>query len=650
MSPGQRILSVLLLLGAVAGLVLRTRETLTVLVGICVVFYTLFAALKLAVSIAGRGYRPPQVAPVDSADPQLPRYAILLPVHKEANILRHLVARIGRLDYPKRQLRVLLLIEADDQETLEAARGIGLQFHGEDSYTPPEQLAHIIVVVIPPGGPKTKPNAMNVAMDIVIEQGCEFCTIYDAEDRPDVDQLLKAVGTFRLAPPDLACLQAELVFWNDDTNWLTALYWIGYKVHFRRFLPGLARVGLPIPLGGTSNHFRVEALLDIALPNGNVWDPHNLTEDADLGARLVAGGHRIELLRSVTLEEAPAGIRIVDKQQRRWKGGYLQTGLVHTRRPLRTALRMGPVKWLCFNLMMLGTPFSLLINPAFLGMAAAFFITRSPLIRELFPTSVYYPALALLVVGNFSLLFELIHTCLDEAEHTRGRFGLVKHMLLAQFLWLWMSRSTYIAVFELFTGRRGWHKTPHGQEIPDDEGDLDVPAWSAPRPAAHEAVPDPQPAVPEALSFPPYPAGPSSRETFTFPDPAAPVERETFVYPPDRGEPAHRTGPSARQTFAFPPEPAELVPPAPIDRAPHGSASTPDPTPWSPAPWSPEPEQAPEPAPEPPSDTDDPAAGDPQSPGSDGSSAEATPTAEPKPGQIRTPGGRLILVGPEDTW
>ena len=99
--------------------------------------------------------------------------------------------------------------------------------------------------MIPPGGPKTKPNAMNVAMDIVVGEGCEFVTVYDAEDRPEPDQLLKAVGAFRAARLDLACLQAELAFWNDNTNWVTALYWIGYKIHFTRFLPGLARLGLP---------------------------------------------------------------------------------------------------------------------------------------------------------------------------------------------------------------------------------------------------------------------------------------------------------------------------------------------------------------------------------------------------------------------
>jgi cellulose synthase/poly-beta-1,6-N-acetylglucosamine synthase-like glycosyltransferase len=246
---------------------------------------------------------------------------------------------------------------------------------------------------------------------------------------------------------------------------VTALYWVGYKIHFTRFLPGLARLNLPVPLGGTSNHFRVSALLDVALPGERgpqAWDAHNLTEDADLGARLAAGGYRVDLLSSITMEEAPVGLRVIDKQQRRWKAGYLQTGLVHVRHPLRSIRRMGLIRWLCFCLLTFGVPVTFLLNPLFIGLTVAYFATRSALIAELFPPEVYYPGICLMVLGNLGVLYEMVHTCLEEGEHARGRFGLLRYMLLAQIMWLWMSRSTYIAVFELLIGKRSWHKTPHG--------------------------------------------------------------------------------------------------------------------------------------------------------------------------------------------
>ena len=341
LSKGQ-VLGVLVALGGIGyGFYFRPRLTATVVVGACVAFYLMTAGFNLVITMAGRGYRPPRQIRVRPGDKNLPPYAVLLPVHKEANMLSYLTARVDKLMYPRRQLCILLLIEHDDHETLVAARELRIPFYSGPRWAPPG--GHLRVVVVPPGGPKTKPNALNVAMSVVVAEGCEFVTVYDAEDRPEPDQLLKAVGTFRAAPPELACLQAELAFWNDNTNWVTALYWVGYKIHFTRFLPGLARLGLPVPLGGTSNHFRVSALLDVALrPGGQVWDPYNLTEDADLGARLAAGGYRVGLLRSTTMEEAPVGLKVLDKQQRRWKAGYLQTGLVCTRRPVRTMWRMGP--------------------------------------------------------------------------------------------------------------------------------------------------------------------------------------------------------------------------------------------------------------------------------------------------------------------
>lgn len=179
----------------------------------------------------------------------------------------------------------------------------------------------------------------------------------------------------------------------------------------------------------------------------------------------------------MTLEEAPVDSRVVDKQQRRWKGGYLQTGLVHTRHPARAIRRMGLTRWFFFNLLMLGTPVSFMINPLFYALTITYFATRTHVITELFPTVIYYPSLALLVIGNFFLIFELVSTCLEEAKSTRGRYSLLWYMLLAPAMWLWMSRSTYIATWELLTGKRGWHKTPHGHTL--DDAELDAGLFAA---------------------------------------------------------------------------------------------------------------------------------------------------------------------------
>src|SRR5262245_23533983 len=174
LSPGQRVLAVVLALGIAYGVVRDPRTTATVIFAVLVGLYLVFALLKVGVTVAGRGHRRLLMGPLPAAD-KLPEYGVLLPVHKEAHMLRRLVARVCDLRYPRERLHVYLLIEHDDQETLAAASALGLRFHGDDrpAYGP---LGHVVVVVIPAGGPKTKPNALNVAFPLIVADGCRYVT------------------------------------------------------------------------------------------------------------------------------------------------------------------------------------------------------------------------------------------------------------------------------------------------------------------------------------------------------------------------------------------------------------------------------------------------------------------------------------------
>ena len=94
---------------------------------------------------------------------------------------------------------------------------------------------------------------------------------------------------------------------------------------------------LPIPLGGTSNHFRADALRELG-----GWDPYNVTEDADLGLRAAAKGYRVGVIDSTTYEEACSAPGTWMRQRTRWIKGYMQTALVHMRHPLRFVREAGP--------------------------------------------------------------------------------------------------------------------------------------------------------------------------------------------------------------------------------------------------------------------------------------------------------------------
>src|SRR4051794_11940769 len=283
-------------LGSMAGLVaiialgLVLQSTLTLIavsavVNGCFMFAICF---KVTTSLAGmrvggklRGISDEEVAALDDRD--LPVYTILVPVYKEASVVAKLIENLGAIDYPASKLEILLLLEEDDEATLEAARGAH----------PPETVTFLVV---PDSQPRTKPRACNVGLFFAKGQ---YLVIYDAEDRPDPDQLKKAYIAFQKGADDLVCVQAALNYFNRKQNLLTRMFTLEYSYWFDYMLHGLARLGLPIPLGGTSNHFRTDYLRDLG-----GWDPYNVTEDADLGIRAAARGYKVGVINSTTYEEA----------------------------------------------------------------------------------------------------------------------------------------------------------------------------------------------------------------------------------------------------------------------------------------------------------------------------------------------------------
>ncbi|MET0980088.1 MAG: glycosyltransferase family 2 protein [Candidatus Saccharimonadales bacterium] len=425
-------------------------------------FYVLFVGQKIVLDLVSRTYVPPAMNPASIDDPDLPTYTLFVPLYHEANMLASLVESINSLQYPKDKLQVLLLLEESDLETQAEAIGMQLDDWFEIIIAPIVYIEGTKKVL------KGKPKALNLGL---ARASGAFSVIYDAEDRPDPNQLLKAVGAFRASSENVACVQARLFFWNEETSWVTRFYWVEYVIHFEWVLPGLAKMGFIPPLGGTSNHFRTDVLRDIAihptlLPKGSEgiggWDPYNVTEDAELAGALALNGYRVKIIDSVTYEEATAKLRIADPQRRRWLKGYLQTGLAYTRNPFKTARQMGFFRWFSYILLMLGTPISLVLNPIMWALTITYFVTRSPLIESLFPPVLFYIGIALTVIGNLLLFYQMVGACLH-----RGGFGTVKYLLLTPLWWAFTSWSAYRVLWELArpSTRHTWNKTPHGHDL-----------------------------------------------------------------------------------------------------------------------------------------------------------------------------------------
>lgn len=375
----------------------------------------------------------------------LPTYTILVPLHREAAVLDSLVASLQALDYPDDKYEVLLLLEEDDHETIQACRRMSL---------PP----NFRPVVVPHSLPKTKPKACNWGLELA--QG-DLLVIYDAEDRPEPDQLLKAAAAFRKLPRRVACLQAKLNYYNPRQNLLTRLFTAEYASWFDLFLPGLTASGGPIPLGGTSNHFKTAVLKSLG-----GWDPFNVTEDCDLGIRLHKHGFRVAMIDSTTWEEANCRLRSWIRQRSRWVKGYIQTYLVHMRSPFRLFRELGLDGFVNFQMMIGGSLACFFLNPIYWAMTAAWLALHPALIHKLFaPLWVYEMGILCLFAGNFLFVYLSAAACAN-----RQYWDLVKYCLLMPAYWVLMSIGAYKALAQLLVRPFYWEKTDHGFYKPQQTG------------------------------------------------------------------------------------------------------------------------------------------------------------------------------------
>ncbi|MCX8100659.1 MAG: glycosyltransferase [Geminicoccaceae bacterium] len=369
----------------------------------------------------------------------LPTYTVLVPMYREPEVLPILAAALRRLDYPLAKLDVKLVLEADDETTIAAAKALDLEGIFE-------------IVVVPPSEPRTKPKACNYALQLATG---EYLVIYDAEDKPEPDQLKKAVAAFRKADPRTACLQARLNFYNADENWLTRMFTLDYSLWFDLMLPALDRFRMPIPLGGTSNHFRTAVLREL-----HAWDPFNVTEDADLGIRLAKKGYRVGVIDSTTFEEANCAVGNWIRQRSRWLKGYMQTWLVHMRDPVALLRAVGPRGFLAFQLFVGGTVAAALINPLLWATFLAWLALRSTIFAELFPGWLLYPSGLALILGNTALVYLAAIGPLK-----RSRYGLVAWALSVPVYWALMSIAGWKALAQLVRRPFYWEKTRHGISV-----------------------------------------------------------------------------------------------------------------------------------------------------------------------------------------
>lgn len=435
--------ALIVVLAAVAGgaLVMFPAQLLPVIGGVVTFVYLASTIDRYVLMISGLNH-PALVEISDEQaraipDDELPVYTVLLPVYDEPSIIENLVNGVCRIDYPRERLELLLLIEDDDEATQQALASA--------------HLRDVRVVIVPHSLPKTKPKACNYGMSLPDLRG-EYLTIYDAEDIPEPLQLRRAVAAFRAAPADVGCLQAQLGYFNEQQNLLTRWFAMEYAQWFSVILPAIERARCVVPLGGTSNHISVAVWREVG-----GWDEYNVTEDADLGARLAAHGYRTQILDSVTLEEANSDMVNWIRQRSRWYKGYLQTMIVHLRHPIEFRRKVGTKAALRFLNMTGGIPATAVINIMFGLLLLAWTSGRPSLITMLFPPIAYYACLVLFLVGTpFA-----VYTAFVLVQAT-GKPHLWWAALLSPLYWLLQSLAAVKAFYQLVFRPFHWEKTVHG--------------------------------------------------------------------------------------------------------------------------------------------------------------------------------------------
>jgi cellulose synthase/poly-beta-1,6-N-acetylglucosamine synthase-like glycosyltransferase len=368
-----------------------------------------------------------------------PVYTIFCPLYKEVSVLKQFIKAMTNLDYPSQKLQVILLLEEDDIDTINQIKKMSLPKYFQ-------------ILVNPHSMPKTKPKALNYGLHHAKGQ---YVVIYDAEDIPDPLQLKKTVIAFnKKVKKNVVCIQAKLNYYNPHQNLLTKLFTLEYSLWFNLTLPGLQAINAPIPLGGTSNHFRLKDIIKL-----QGWDPFNVTEDADLGMRIAKSKSKTAIINSITLEEANSDLKNWFKQRSRWIKGYIQTYFVHSRAYIN-ASSWDMRERLLFQIFIGTKTLSLIINPFMWILTIAYFALHmytAPFIESLFPGAIFYIGSLTLFLGNTLYIY-----CYMLGASKREQWNIIYYALLCPLYWLAISMAAYLALFEFIKRPHHWYKTQHG--------------------------------------------------------------------------------------------------------------------------------------------------------------------------------------------
>lgn len=439
------ITSIVILLIFLATLSILTNTSILIVLT-SIIALTYFSLIVFKLYVVYKGFSYPLIDFTEEeinaiTDEELPTYTIFVPLLHESEVIDQIVKALSSIDYPSHKIDMIIPLEGYDEATIEALEKADLP-------------AHFRTTIIPYAEPQTKPKTLNIIFE---EARGDFLVIYDAEIIPDSNQLKKAYLAFK-KHPEISCFQTRLEHYNTDQNILTRLFNMEFSFYYDYFLPGLQKLGFPIPLSGHSTHFRTSVIRDIG-----AWDSYNVAEDCDIGMRMYRYGFRTAVINSVSREEAASTYWSWIMQRTRWMKGFIQTSIVHLRHPLRTKSEMGG--WKNFGAFLLTVPGTVAVN--FMNLISWMIliywaITKSQFINSLYTQPILYISVSAFAIGIF--LFTYLNLI---GSFNRKKFHLIKYGLLTPFYWILLAFATSRAVYQTFTSPFMWEKTKHGSHLAD---------------------------------------------------------------------------------------------------------------------------------------------------------------------------------------
>ena len=247
-----------------------------------------------------------------------PVITVMIPALNEEQVLKETVRRLLALPYPGR-FEVLIIDDNSDDNTVAIAERLS--------------ATHENVHLLRRGPYRSqcgKGDALNHGFSHLCARFPErdledwLIGVFDADGRPKENDFLIEVGrTF--GDDSVAATQCGVRIWNNS-NLLAALQDVEFLAWSFIAQTVRSRISGAVALGGNGQFIRASVLNRLSQEESG-WDEMSLTEDLDIGARILLDGGRIRFINRWIEQEGVESFRALLRQRHRWAWGTLQVFL-----------------------------------------------------------------------------------------------------------------------------------------------------------------------------------------------------------------------------------------------------------------------------------------------------------------------------------